>query len=126
MQAQKKTYTLSGGSNYSVISTNPDAVSASVSGNELTIEAKAVGLAHIAISDPAGAQCSFGVVANSADGAPPAMPSHLAVGAISFITQLSQNFWDKLNDQINKRIDMQYTYLYGGPYYNGWLGGNPK
>lgn len=62
----------------------------------------------------------IGIVVKNADGSLPAFPNYLALGSVSEDSATHLDFWKDFSDPTkNKRMDIRYIYLNGGPI-NGW------
>ncbi|HLG96414.1 MAG TPA: cellulose binding domain-containing protein [Bryobacteraceae bacterium] len=115
---------LSGGAlgKYSAVVSNSDVLSASVDDSgELHIVARATGRAGIKIQDStSGATRFLGVRVNDPWGSPPRLPKYLALGTVSEDTSDDLGFLEDFQpDLTNRRVDIRYIYLNGGPI-NGW------
>lgn len=119
-------YTLTNRSNtspkFSVISSNTSCVEASISdGNVLTLKGISAGRSGLKITDEAtGDIRQIGIRVLNADGTVPGMPDYLSIGQVSEDTDNDLNFWKETsNDDTNKRCDVRYIYVNGGPF-GGW------
>lgn len=107
---------------FSVISGNTSAVKASVeNGDMLKIEAVAPGRSGLKIVDASTNEVrQIGISVKKADGSLPGMPDYLSVGQVSEDTANDLNFWKDIDtDDTNKRCDIRYIYVNGGPK-SGW------
>ncbi len=87
----------------------------------LAINALAPGFTSVRITDDATGETRYlGVRVKDASGALPALPDTLAVGSVSEDTPSDLAFFrGYAGDDTNKRVDIRYIYLNGGPE-NGW------
>ncbi|MBK1812110.1 hypothetical protein JHL18_15920 [Clostridium sp. YIM B02505] len=109
-------------SSFKVISSNSASVKATmISGNTVRFEGLAAGRSGIKIVDQVtGEVRQFGIRVKKADGTLPGMPDYVSVGQVSEDTDSDLNFWkDTSTDDKNKRSDIRYIYINGGPT-NGW------
>ncbi|MGL4849284.1 MAG: hypothetical protein ACRC28_10215, partial [Clostridium sp.] len=106
---------------FDVISNNRDSVVATVNGDVLKIEAKSHGRSGIKIIDKkTGDTRHVGVRVKKANGDLPGMPDYLSVGQVSEDRIEDLEFWrDTDHDYTNKRTDVRYIYINGGPF-SGW------
>ncbi|WP_158633352.1 cellulose binding domain-containing protein [Tautonia sociabilis] len=109
------------GSSYRVGTNNPDVVSPSVSGSTLVLEGLGAGRASVRIEDAGtGEERFLGVRVRDAEGALPGMPPYVAMGSVSEDSAADLGFWRDFDEpETNKRMDVRYIYLNGGPE-NGW------
>jgi hypothetical protein len=100
---------------------NPSVARADVKQDLLTIEAAAPGRAFVRIDDvSSGASRTVGIRVDNPDGTPPGLPPYVALGSVSEDTADHLNFWRAIEPgPRNKRTDIRYIYLNGGPV-NGW------
>lgn len=62
----------------------------------------------------------LGVRVKEANGSLPGMPSYIAIGSVSEDTTSDLNFWKNFtNDDKNRRVDIRYIYINGGPKNQG-------
>ncbi len=110
-----------GSTSFRAASSNPAVASVQVSGDALRITAVAAGRASIRIDDiAAGTSRWVGVRVPNADGTPPGLPPYVAIGSVSEDTTEHLGFWRSIEPGArNKRADLRYIYLNGGPS-NGW------
>ncbi|MEZ5351604.1 MAG: cellulose binding domain-containing protein [Bryobacteraceae bacterium] len=124
-----------GGAVFRATSSNPSVARVAVHADLLTVHALQPGRAFVRIDDLAGgASRAVGIRVNGADGEPPGLPPYVALGSVSEDTTADLGFWrgiesvETKNDsgetvvqpgRRNKRIDIRYIYLNGGPV-NGW------
>lgn len=109
-------------SNFSVISSNTSVANASIeNGNILNIEALTSGRTGLKIIDNnTGDIRQIGLRVKNEDGSIPGMPDYLSIGQVSEDTDNDLNFWKETsNDDTNKRTDIRYIYVNGGPF-GGW------
>lgn len=116
---------------FSVISSNKSSVKASiVDGNKLKLEASCGGRSGIKlIENKTGEVRYFGVRVREKNGSLAAMPSYLAVGQVSEDSDGDLKFWKSTaNDDTNKRMDVRYIYINGGPIsgWQSWSGDEPE
>jgi hypothetical protein len=92
-----------------------------VSGPKLQVTGLAAGRAALKIQDSiSGAIRYIGVRVRKADGTLPGMPPYLSLGSVSEDTTDHLGFWQSFQPGAqNKRVDVRYIYLNGGPV-NGW------
>jgi len=109
------------GSTYQAWTNNPDVISASVDGSTLTIEGLEAGRASVKLADlESGEERFVGVRVRTEEGALPGLPNYVAIGSVSEDSSADLGFWrDFENPATNKRMDVRYIYLNGGPE-NGW------
>ncbi|MEO2509355.1 cellulose binding domain-containing protein [Clostridium paraputrificum] len=109
-------------SKFSVISSNTSVVKASIEeGNILVVEGVSAGRSGIKIVDEStGDIRQIGFRVKNSDGSLPGMPDYLSIGQVSEDTDNDLNFWkDTSNNDTNKRCDIRYIYVNGGPF-GGW------
>ncbi|SHJ09569.1 Cellulose binding domain-containing protein [Clostridium cavendishii DSM 21758] len=107
---------------FSVISSNTSTVKASITnGDTLIVQGIAAGRSGIKVIDEVtGDIRQIGVRVKNADGSLPGMPNYLSIGQVSEDTDNDLNFWKQTsNDDTNKRCDVRYIYVNGGPF-GGW------
>lgn len=112
---------------FEVISSNTSVATASiVNGNELKIEAISGGRTGIKLVETkTGEERYFGIRVKEEDGSLAALPSYLAIGQVSEDSAADLNFWkDVSGDDTNKRVDIRYIYINGGPI-SGWQSWSP-
>lgn len=107
---------------YTVVSSNPSVVKASiVNGETLQIEALKAGRSGVQIREASTNDVrQIGIRVKEANGTLPGMSNYLALGQVSEDTTADLNFWKDIDcDDTNKRCDIRYIYINGGPI-NGW------
>lgn len=107
---------------YLVISNNKDIAKAEiVNGNTLKVNALKDGRSGLKIVDKkTGDERYVGVRVRKDNGELPGMPDYLSVGQVSEDREGDLAFWrDSSNDYKNKRTDVRYIYINGGPL-TGW------
>ena len=112
---------------FQVVSSNTSAVKASiVNGNQLKLEAISGGRCGIKLTETISGEVRyFGVRVKESNGSLAAMPSYLALGQVSEDSDADLKFWrDTSATDTNKRIDVRYIYINGGPI-SGWQSWNP-
>jgi len=114
----------SGSSNpsFSVITSNGYTINCSVaSGNRLRIDGLRPGRASIRITETGSGDSRYiGVRVRTAAGKNPVFPDYVAIGSVSEDTTGDLAFWrDFHKDDRNKRMDIRYIYINGGPFF-GW------
>lgn len=109
-------------SRFTVISSNTSVVKASiVNGNTLSLDGISSGRSGIKVVDEStGDIRQIGVRVKNSDGSLPGMPDYLSIGQVSEDTDNDLNFWKETsNTDTNKRSDIRYIYVNGGPF-GGW------
>ncbi|MGL4107629.1 cellulose binding domain-containing protein [Clostridium sp. LP20] len=107
---------------FKVISSNTSTVKASIiNGDTLSVQGTASGRSGLKIIDEVtGDIRQIGVRVRNTDGSLPGMPDYLSLGQVSEDTDNDLNFWKETsNDDTNKRSDIRYIYVNGGPF-GGW------
>lgn len=107
---------------FTVITNNSSVVDCSiVNNNTLKINGKKAGRASIKLKESTtGEERYVGIRIKNADGSIPGMPNYLSIGSVSEDKQGDLDFWrDFHTDDKNKRMDIRYIYINGGPI-NGW------
>ncbi|MEO8670427.1 MAG: cellulose binding domain-containing protein [Tahibacter sp.] len=107
---------------FTALSNNSDVIEATVlNGTSLRLRARLPGRAGVLLRSSDGtAQRRIGVRVSQASGAAPGMPTYVAIGSVSEDTGGDLDFWwDLGNGRRNKRVDVRYIYLNGGPF-TGW------
>jgi hypothetical protein len=108
--------------NFSISTNNSSVISYQlINGATLRLKGLKAGRASLKISDTASDRTRFvGVRVKSAGGKIPGMPEYLSIGSVSEDVAGDLNFWrDFQSDLANKRMDIRYIYLNGGPV-KGW------
>src|SRR5262249_37632697 len=106
---------------FRVFTNNAAVVNPEVVGGRLRLTALAAGRASVRIQENATGTVRYvGVRVRTAAGDVPGLPDYLAVGSVSEDTPSDLTFWrDFTNPAQNKRVDIRYIYLNGGPF-SGW------
>ena len=107
---------------FSVISSNTSVAKASiVNGTTLKIEGVDGGRAGFKIvEETSGEVRHVGCRVLEEDKTLPGMPDYLSIGQVSEDTDNDLNFWRDIDtDDTNKRMDIRYIYINGGPF-SGW------
>lgn len=107
---------------FKVISSNTSSVKASiVNGDTLKVEGVGEGRSGLKIvEETTGEIRQIGCRVLKSDGKTPGMPNYLSIGQVSEDTDNDLNFWkDTATDDTNKRTDIRYIYINGGPI-SGW------
>ena len=92
-----------------------------VNGNTLKINGKKAGRTSLKIKEDSTNKIRYvGVRVKTADGKLPGLPDYLSIGSVSEDSTGDLDFWkDYGSGTANKRMDIRYIYLNGGPE-NGW------
>lgn len=109
-------------STFKVISNNTSVAKAEVvDGNILKVTGISEGRSGLRIIDnKTSDERQIGVRVKDKSGNLPKMPKYLSVGQVSEDKEEDLNFWrDTSNDLTNKRTDIRYIYINGGPF-KGW------
>ncbi|MFN4257861.1 MAG: cellulose binding domain-containing protein [Gemmataceae bacterium] len=108
---------------FQVVTNNSSVVQAIITADgALRIVGLAAGRASLRIEDTVSGSVRYlGIRVRTADGELPGLPDYLALGSVSEDTTTDLNFWQDFqgDDATNKRMDIRYIYLNGGPF-NGW------
>ena len=108
---------------YSVKVSNSSVLSATIdnSGN-LTLKGLQAGRSGLQIHDATTGETRYiGIKVKEANGDLPGMPNYLSLGQVSEDKQGDLDFWKDIDtDYTNKRMDVRYIYINGGPLKNGW------
>lgn len=107
---------------FNVISNNTSVVEASiVDGDTLKITAISAGRSGLKIEDKSTKEVrQVGVRVKNADGSLPGIPEYVSIGQVSEDTTNDLDFWRDIDtDDTNKRTDIRYIYVNGGPV-SGW------
>ncbi|MGL5352310.1 MAG: hypothetical protein ACRDA5_03175, partial [Clostridium sp.] len=118
----KLSNSVSKGTNFTVIGNNNTVAKASiVNGDTLTIDGITSGRSGLKIVDTkSGETRHIGVRVKNIDGTLPKLPDYVSVGQVSEDTKNDLDFWKDINTgDKNKRADIRYIYINGGPI-NGW------
>ncbi len=109
------------GASLSAGTNNPDVLDVSIENGELVLQAKSPGFGSIRVDDAtSGERILLGVAIREADGSMPGLPDYLAVGSVSEdVASHLEFFRDFGQGDANRRVDVRYIYLNGGPI-NGW------
>ena len=108
--------------NFKVISNNKDVAKAEiVDGNKLKVSGISHGRSGLKIVDEkTGDERQIGVRVKKTNGELPGMPDYLSIGQVSEDREGDLNFWRDIDDDYtNKRTDIRYIYINGGPF-TGW------
>ncbi|SHI61607.1 hypothetical protein SAMN02745163_00491 [Clostridium cavendishii DSM 21758] len=116
-------------SKFKLSTNNNTVINYSLNGNKITLNALKSGRASLKIvEETTGETRLVGVRVKNTDGSIPALPDYLSIGSVSESTKTDMDFWkDFSNDYKNKRMDVRYIYVNGGPGPDGWVnseGGN--
>lgn len=105
----------------SVIVRNRDLLSATASGNQITISSNRTGRTGLKITTASGVYY-MGVRINDCDGNPPGMPAYASIGFKSEDSAGDLQFWEDVDiDLTNKNMDVRYIYINDGPIgFNTW------
>ncbi|CUP81333.1 cellulose binding domain-containing protein [Clostridium baratii] len=107
---------------FKVISNNKDVAKAEiVDGNKLKVSGISHGRSGLKIVDEkTGDERQIGVRVKKTNGELPGMPDYLSIGQVSEDREGDLNFWRDIDDDYtNKRTDIRYIYINGGPF-TGW------
>lgn len=107
---------------FKVISNNKDVAKAEiVDGNKLKVSGISHGRSGLKIVDEkTGDERQIGVRVKKKNGELPGMPDYLSIGQVSEDREEDLNFWRDIDDDYtNKRTDIRYIYINGGPF-TGW------
>ncbi|WP_413113588.1 cellulose binding domain-containing protein [Thaumasiovibrio sp. DFM-14] len=101
-----------------IVKTNNDEViTVSANGNKVLLNGLRSGRASLKISDGQSKERYIGIRVRNADGSLPGMPNYLAVGSVSEDSIADLDFWKSFDEEgKNKRVDIRYIYLNGGPF----------
>ena len=108
-------------STFSLYASNTSVVKASISGNTLTVNGLQAGRSGLKIIDDKTGDIRYiGVRVKESDGTLPGLPNYVALGQVSEDIKGDLEFWQDLDvDDTNKRCDIRYVYVNGGPI-GGW------
>jgi hypothetical protein len=89
----------------------------SVVDGRLRVSGESAGRVSVRITDTAARTSRWlGVRVRKSDGSSPGMPEYLSLGAVSEDTEDHLNFWRAIEPgPRNRRVDIRYIYLNGGP-----------
>lgn len=106
---------------FRVSTNNRSVIAPVVVGGKLRIEGLEGGRASVKIEETTTGEIRYlGVRVRTATGELPGLPDYLAMGSVSEDIPGDLEFWrDFDSDLTNKRMDIRYIYLNGGPE-NGW------
>lgn len=107
---------------FSVVTNNPAVVRCSIeNGATLRLSGLAQGRASLRIMDSRSGRTRYlGLRVKDSAGHLPGLPDYLAVGSVSEDTAGDLAFWRDFQPGLaNKRMDIRYIYLNGGPF-KGW------
>lgn len=107
---------------FKVATNNRDVIQPEMVGDQtLRLRSLTAGRASLRLEETTtGAVRYVGVRVRTADGQIPGLPDYLAMGSVSEDTTADLGFWqDYTTPGQNKRMDIRYIYLNGGPV-NGW------
>lgn len=107
---------------FSVTTNNSSVISCQIiNGTTLRLKGLKAGRASLKITDAASERTRFtGVRVKTADGKIPGLPEYVSIGSVSEDIAGDLNFWRDFQDGLaNKRMDIRYIYLNGGPV-KGW------
>jgi hypothetical protein len=107
---------------YTVSTNNGSVLAASiVNGTTLRLQGLQAGRAGLKIVDTAANQTRYvGIRVRNANGTLPGIPNYVSMGSVSEDSTPDLSFWrDYDTDLTNRRMDVRYIYLNGGPYL-GW------
>ena len=110
------------GATYTAAVNNASVATAQIiNGSTLRIQALAAGRSSVRINASTGDVRYLGVRVKTSAGALPGMPGYLSVGSVSEDTDTDLGFWRSgyTSGMTNKRVDIRYVYINGGPYL-GW------
>lgn len=108
---------------YSVKVSNSSVLNASIDNNGvLTLKGLAAGRSGLQIHEATTNETRYiGIKVKEKDGSLPGMPNYLSLGQVSEDKKEDLDFWKDIDtDYTNKRMDVRYIYINGGPLANGW------
>lgn len=108
---------------YSVKISNSSVLKATIDNDgNLTLEGLAAGRSGLQIHEVSTNETRYiGVKIKEANGDLPGMPKYLSLGQVSEDKKGDLDFWKDIDtDNTNKRMDVRYIYINGGPLANGW------
>ncbi|MGL5087152.1 MAG: dockerin type I domain-containing protein, partial [Clostridium sp.] len=118
----KLSNSVSKGTSFTVIGNNNTVAKATiVNGDTLSIDGISGGRSGLKIVDTkSGEVRHIGVRVKNIDGTLPKLPDYVSIGQVSEDTKNDLDFWKDINGgDKNKRVDIRYIYINGGPI-NGW------
>ncbi|MEG0297575.1 MAG: hypothetical protein RR486_15915 [Clostridium sp.] len=108
---------------YSVKVSNSSVLKASIdnSGN-LKLQGLSAGRSGLQIHEASTNETRYiGIKVKESNGTLPGMPNYISLGQVSEDKQGDLDFWKDVDtDDTNKRMDVRYIYINGGPLANGW------
>ncbi len=106
---------------FSLSTNNRDVIDFSMDNiNDLKLTGKQAGRASLKIETDTGKVRYLGIRVKTNTGEIPGLPDYLSVGSVSEDSTGDLDFWKNFSDDgKNKRMDIRYIYLNGGPYL-GW------
>jgi hypothetical protein len=106
---------------FSLLSNNTSVISYQlINGTTLRVRGLKAGRSSLQIKESGGETRFVGIRVRTAAGQNPGMPDYLALGSMSEDTDAHLAFWRSYAaDATNKRMDIRYIYLEGGPT-SGW------
>ncbi|MEG0295069.1 MAG: dockerin type I domain-containing protein [Clostridium sp.] len=106
---------------YTVLSNNLTVAKATMNGDILVVEGIEAGRSGLKIVDEKSGEVRYvGVRVKEKDGKLPGIPKYVSIGQVSEDTKNDLDFWKDFDtDDTNKRCDIRYIYINGGPI-NGW------
>ena len=89
--------------------------------HRLVVTPRTAGFAGIRIEEAGGGVRHIGIAVRETDGSMPGLPGYLAVGSVSEDSNSHLSFFRNFEEgDRNRRVDIRYIYLNGGPV-NGWV-----
>ncbi|MGG7177533.1 cellulose binding domain-containing protein [Clostridium paraputrificum] len=119
----KLTNSTSPNSKFKVISNNTTVAKASiVNGSTLKVDGISKGRSGLKIVDETTGDIRYvGVRVLTSKGELPGMPDYMSIGQVSEDREEDLNFWRETSEtDTNKRTDIRYIYINGGPLDKGW------
>ena len=115
---------------FEVVSSNTDVAEASIVNNQLHLVARGSGRTGIKlIETTTGETRYFGVRVKDSNNKLTKLPDYLALGQVSEDSTGDLAFWKGIsNGDTNKRTDIRYIYINGGPLsgWQSWSGDDPE
>ncbi|MGB8451915.1 MAG: chitobiase/beta-hexosaminidase C-terminal domain-containing protein [Anaerocolumna sp.] len=108
--------------NYILTTSNSSAASCQIiNGNTLKINGLKAGRTSLKINETTSNKVRYvGIRVKTSDGKLPGLPDYLSIGSVSEDSAADLDFWKDYDSVLtNKRMDIRYIYLNGGPV-NGW------